>query len=244
MGGCPTWSLLTLGVPEKSWESDLVKRFYDGWTGLADEFDVELIGGDISRSSELVIDSIAGGEVPRGKAILRSGASAGDAIYVSGSLGGASAGLRFLERLDQSPKDELLHQRLVERQLRPMPRVELGRWLLEHQIPSAMIDLSDGLSSDIHHICELSGVGADLDASLLPLDVDLANSFTTDEALALALNGGEDFELLFCVPEEKLSLLENADVSYIGSVTESAGLVQLKDGDKTIELRPSGYRHF
>ena len=107
-----------------------------------------------------------------------------------------------------------------------------------------MIDISDGLSSDIHHICELSGVGADIDASLLPIDDDLINSFSTDEAFSLALNGGEDFELLFTVPKENISRIKNADVSPIGVVTENIGVVQLSDGENMIDLQPSGYRHF
>jgi thiamine-monophosphate kinase len=244
MGGNPSWALLTLGIPEKLWESDFAKRFYEGWTGLAGQFEVELVGGDISRSSDLVIDSIVGGEVPRGKAVLRSGAIAGDAIYVSGSLGGAAGGLQLLEKPDQRGSDVSRDERLIDRQLRPSPRVELGRWLLTREIASAMIDLSDGLSSDIHHICELSAVGAVIDASRLPIDDDLKNFLSADEALALALNGGEDFELLFTVPKEKISLLEKADVSHIGIVSENIGVVQLRDRDKTIELQPSGYRHF
>ena len=243
MGGKPAWALLTIGIPESLWESDFVKRFYEGWTELAEHFEVQLVGGDISRASELVIDSIVGGEVPKGAAVLRSGARAGDAIYVSGSLGGAAAGLQILEKANQFVPDSR-HERLIEFQLRPTPRVELGRWLLEYRIPTAMIDLSDGLSSDIHHICELSGVGADLDASLIPIDKDLKNSFSANRALAFALNGGEDFELLFTVPEEKIFLLKNAQVSRIGTVTGNAGVVQLRDGNEIVELQPSGYRHF
>ena len=243
MGGKPAWALLTIGIPESLWESDFVKRFYEGWTELAEHFEVQLVGGDISRASELVIDSIVGGEVPKGAAVLRSGARAGDAIYVSGSLGSAAAGLQILEKANQFVPDSR-HERLIEFQLRPTPRVELGRWLLEYRIPTAMIDLSDGLSSDIHHICELSGVGADLDASLIPIDKDLKNSFSANRALAFALNGGEDFELLFTVPEEKIFLLKNAQVSRIGTVTGNAGVVQLRDGNEIVELQPSGYRHF
>jgi thiamine-monophosphate kinase len=245
MGAEPVWSMLTIGVPEKLWESDFVKRFYEGWTELANEFGVELVGGDISRSPDkFVVDSIAGGQVPKGKAILRSGAKPGDAIFVSGSLGGAAGGLRLLESgTDRGDKESPL-QHLIDRQLRPTPRVELGKWLLKHDIASAMIDLSDGLSSDIHHICEMSNVGAELDASLLPVDENLQNIFGADEALALALNGGEDFELLFTVSKEKISPLENADVSHIGTVIENTGIVQLRDGDQTVELQPSGYRHF
>ena len=245
MGGEPDWSMLTIGIPEKLWESDFAKRFYEGWTQLAGQFDVELVGGDISRSPEgFVVDSICGGNVPKSKAVLRSGAKPGDAVFVSGSLGGAAGGLRLLERNDGLERKETWQERLIERQLRPTPRVELGSWLRKHEIASAMIDLSDGLSSDIHHICELSNVGAELDASLLPVDDDLQHIFSVDQSLAIALNGGEDFELLFTVPVEKIPLLENADVSHIGTITEGVGNVRLNDGDRLVELQPSGYRHF
>jgi len=245
MGGTPVWEMLTVGVPGKLWETDFVKRFYDGWNDLAAEFRVELVGGDISRSPDrFVVDSIVGGEVPKGKAVLRSGARPGDAIFVSGSLGGAAGGLRLLDSVVSRDAKEEWHKRLIERQLRPTPRIELGRWLLTNSIASAMIDISDGLSSDLGHICGASGVGAELDAASVPVDVDLKHLVGPDETLLLALHGGEDFELLFTVAGEKLSLLKNRDVTRIGTVTENVGTVQLSDGERTIDLQPFGYRHF
>ena len=245
MGGEPAWAMLTLGIPEKIWETDFVKRFYDGWTQLAGEFRVELIGGDISRSPDrFVIDSIACGQVLKGEAVLRSGAKPGDAICVSGSLGGAAGGLLLLESKSKNDLSESWQQRLVERQLRPFPRITLGKILREKGLASSMIDISDGISSDIHHLCEASGVGASIDACLLPVDKDLKYLVDADQMIALALNGGEDFELLFTVPKEKISTLQNADVTQIGIVTETAGVVRLTDGEKTVDLRPSGYRHF
>jgi len=243
MGGRPAWSLLTLGIPEKLWQTDFAKRFYEGWTDLAAEFDVELVGGDISRTPErLVIDSIIAGDVPKGRAVLRSGAKPGDAILVSGRLGGAAGGLKLLDRKVDQPGET--QGKLIERQLRPTPRIELGRYLRESDIATAMIDLSDGLSSDLHHICEMSGVGAEIDASLLPIDADLKNIFNADESLSMALNGGEDLELLFTVAEEKISMLENHDVTRIGTITQAADVVELIDCERRVNLRPSGYRHF
>src|SRR5207247_10573883 len=99
MGGRPVWSMLTIGIPERLWKTDFVKGFYEGWNSLAAKFDVELIGGDISRSPDkFVVDSIVGGETPKGSAVLRSGAKAGDGIFVSGKLGGAAGGLILLEK--------------------------------------------------------------------------------------------------------------------------------------------------
>jgi thiamine-monophosphate kinase len=244
MGGSPVWALLTLGVPENLWESDFVKRFFEGWTELARTFDVELVGGDISRSPDLVVDSIVAGEVPKGSAVLRSGARPGDHVFVSGTLGSAAAGLRLLESTSEHGLPSRTGMQLIDRQLRPNPQVELGTQLRDRSIANSMIDISDGLSSDIHHICEASNVGAKLDASLLPIDGSLRSLFGADEALALALNGGEDFELLFSVPKEKISLLESSDVHRIGSITENTGVVELIDGDRFIRLQPSGYRHF
>jgi len=184
------------------------------------------------------------GEVPKGKSVLRSGAEPGDGLFVSGRLGGAAGGLRIVEKTKTPDVSEDWKKRLIARQLRPTPRVVLGKYLRESAIASSMIDLSDGLSSDIHHICEDSGVGAEVDASLLPIDDDLKNLVRQDEILALALNGGEDFELLFSVPQEKISLLENCDVHRIGAITKATGAVELRDDGRTIRLQPSGYRHF
>ena len=245
MGGKPVWALLTIGVPEALWQSNFIKRFYEGWTDLAAKYTVELVGGDISRSPErMVIDSIVGGEVEKGKAVLRSGATAGDRIFVSGDLGGAAGGLRLLEKGETINTTDEWKKRLIERQLRPSPRIEIGRCLFENGLSSALIDLSDGLSSDIHHICEASGVGAKLEASLIPVDEDLKKLADQDECLTLALNGGEDFELLFTVPESKSSLITSDLGMCVGVVTDRPGVVELVDGDQSFSLRPSGYTHF
>lgn len=245
MGGAPVWAMLTIGVPEKLWETDFVKRFYEGWNDLAAEFNVELVGGDISRSPDrFVVDSIVGGAVPKGRAVLRSDARPGDAIFVSGSLGGAAGGLRLLDSVVGRDAKEEWQKRLIERQLRPTPRIELGTWLLANSIASSMIDISDGLSSDLRHICDASGVGAEIDSALVPINGDLKHLVAPDKTLLLALNGGEDFELLFTVAEEKISMLEKRDVTRIGTVTENAGVVRLSNGEHTIDLQPSGYRHF
>ncbi|MBK8304754.1 MAG: hypothetical protein IPK98_15660 [Chloracidobacterium sp.] len=121
MGGTPNWAMLTIGIPESLWNTDFIDRFYDGWFALAAEFDVELVGGDVSKvPDKLVIDSIVGGECSKGKAILRSTAEPGDAIFVTGTLGGAAGGLRLLE--DGVRFDDLLpiEQRdLILKQLQP-----------------------------------------------------------------------------------------------------------------------------
>ena len=249
MGGTPKWAMVSIAVPGSLWDNAFVDRFYEGWHKLAGKYSVELIGGDISRSPDrVVIDSMVGGEVPRGKAILRSGAKPGDLIYVSGSLGGAARGLELLSpdlyELKSVPREM---SELQARQATPMPQVELGIKLLSAGAVTSMIDVSDGLSSDIHQICEASNVGALLNLALIPTDENLKRLWggSSDEEIEkLVLNGGEDFELLFSVPKEKKSLVEHLPITHIGEITSNTGIIELIRDGKTEILEPKGYRHF
>jgi len=246
MGGEPKWAMLSIAVAENLWKTDFVDRFYGGWFEVANEFNVELVGGDISRSPDkLVIDSIAGGEVAKGKAILRSGAKPDNAIYVTGTLGGAAGGLKLLERGFEITND--LHDltaNLVLRQLNSIPQLTMANILQSLSILTSMIDLSDGLSSDLMHICHESSVGAQIYADLLPINDDLQNYFHSDDYFEMALDGGEDFELLFTVSEKNISLLENLPVTRIGEMTKNPGVIELIRNGKPEILQPKGYRHF
>ncbi len=241
MGGEAKWAMLSLGVPENIWNTDFINRFYVGWFEVANEFGVELVGGDISRSPEkLVIDSIAGGEVAKGKAILRSGAKRGDAIFVTGTLGGAAGGLKLLERGFEIMTD--LHDltaNLVMQQLKTTPQLHIAKSLQQLGIVTSMIDLSDGLSSDLSHICQESGVGARIYADRLPIDEDIRNYFHSDDYLEMALHGGEDFELLFTVSPQQL---ENVPGTCIGEIMDNK-IEIVKDGI-THPLELKGYEHF
>ncbi len=239
MGGKPFWAMLSIAVPEILWKGDFLDEFYDGWHKLAAKYSVELIGGDISRSPDkLVVDSIVGGEVPKGKAILRSTAKCGELIYVSGSLGGAGGGLKLLE---EGKTDEGLFMR----QLRPEPRNELAQALSAKQIPTSMIDLSDGLSADIAHICSASGVGASVYAERIPIDKNLmAAGFNAATSLDLALNGGEDFELLFTADRSTESTLRSFDVTCIGEIIDKRNIIELFDKHGASVLKLKGFRHF
>lgn len=240
MGATPVWSILCLAIPQVVWESDFVDRFYDGYMAVAGRFGVELAGGDISRSpSGIVIDSVAAGESPRGGAVRRSGARPGDALFVTGSLGGAAGGLRILE---SGPPQSEAAARLAERFLRPEPRVAEG--LRIGSSATSMIDISDGLSSDLAHLCAAGGVGATIERNSLPIDPDLAALFPGSDTLALALDGGEDFELLFSAPPEAAGSFADLGVSRIGTVTSNRGVVELADNGSAVVLRPGGYRHF
>ena len=257
MGARPRFALLSIGVPRAVWDSAFVDEFYEGFFSLAEVFGVALIGGDVSRTPErIVIDSIVIGDVTHGRAVRRSGARAGDHIFVTGSLGGAAAGLRFLERGARlrGKRTRSTHSRMVEqlilRQLLPEPRVAWGAMLGEESLATAMIDISDGLSSDLMHICRESDVGAMIDAARIPIDplvVNLCGRRALDPLL-LALHGGEDFELLFTIHPRDLRRLPrrvgDVPIAYIGDVTKDAGHIRITEGSHVWSLEPQGFHHF
>lgn len=254
MGAKPVWAMLSIGVPKKIWTTDFVERFYDGWFKTAEKFDVELIGGDISRAPDkIVIDSIVAGETRKGKAILRSNAKLGDLIFVTGSLGGASAGLKLLEGGERFGKSDF--DNLLVCQLKPDSQIEGGRIISDENLATAMIDLSDGLSSDLAHLCRASGVGAKIYADKIPLDDGFEKLNEVEkykkhfsERLDFGLHGGEDFELLFAVnPKKKMRLekeLKNFNFSHIGEISANVGTIELIDENGSTILDAKGFRHF
>ena len=247
MGATPKWAMLSIGIPETLWKTIFLDRFYSGLHDLASQHGVEILGGDISRvPDKLVVDSTALGEIPKGKAILRSRAKTGDAIFVTGFLGGAAAGLNLLEsgqRFDQETDTVTRH--LLHRQLQPLPQISTGKLLQEYALANAMLDISDGLSSDLQHLISASGVGAWIDQDRIPVDPAINAIFgASDQALELALNGGEDFELLFTVDPEKISSALDLGFHHIGEITANVGIIELTHDGKTSILQPKGYRHF
>jgi thiamine-monophosphate kinase len=189
-------------------------------------------------------------------AVKRSGASAGDQIFVTGSLGAAAAGLRLIERgahlaeqnLADDDSQKLDH--VLLRQLRPEARVGWGIVLGEERLATAMIDLSDGLSSDLNRLCTASNVGALIDSALLPIDdrvTELCGRRALDP-LQLALHGGEDFELLFTVKPENVARLpkrvDGVEIKRIGEITDSGKGVRVSEGVRVWELKPGGWVHF
>ena len=251
MGATPVWSMVSIGIPEHVWQTDFVEKFYDGYLRLASKFDVELVGGDVSKAPDkIVIDSIVAGEVRRGKAILRSTAQVGDLIFVSGELGGAAGGLKLLQNGTRYNSDEKIWRKhLLLRQLQPFPQVSSGEFLRNKKLATAMIDLSDGLSSDLAHVCSASKVGAQIFAAKIPFDIKLKPiAKTFEEKIDLALNGGEDFELLFTVNPKKYfrykNEFKNRRFFQIGEITANVGIVELIEGEKIQILEPKGFRHF
>jgi thiamine-monophosphate kinase len=257
MGARPLWSMMSIGVPEDVWQTDFVERLYDGVLDLANRYGVQLIGGDTSRTTEnIVIDSIVAGEATAGMSVLRSGASVGDQIFVTGSLGAAAAGLRLIERgahlAEQNLADEDSQKldHILLRQLRPEPRVGWGIVLGEERLATSMIDLSDGLSSDLNRVCTASGVGALIDSSLLPIDervIELCGRRALDP-LQLALHGGEDFELLFTVKPVNATRLprrvDGVGIKCIGTIQSASEGVRISEGPRTWGLKPGGWKHF
>ncbi len=244
MGATPKWAMLSIGVPKNIWEGTFLDRFYQGWFEIAETHKVELVGGDVSRTPDrVVIDSVVAGEVATGGAILRSGAKAGDSIFVTGSLGGAAAGLDFLEAGARYSKVRGKKRELLGRQLRPTPRIGIGKYLSSRSLASSMIDVSDGLGSDLYHICNASGVGAVLNLNEIPLDENLG-SLPVIEKRAFAIGGGEDFELLFTSKQKKITGHRWVQITRIGEVTSNAGIVELVSRGSRQILPRIGYRHF
>jgi thiamine-monophosphate kinase len=257
MGARPRWSLISIGVPEDVWQSEFTDQFYEGFASLANRYDVQLIGGDTSRTTEkIVIDSIVLGECRIDRAVKRAGAQPGDQIFVTGSLGGAAAGLRLIERgahlAEQNLADEDSQKidHVLLRQLRPEPRVGWGIVLGEERLATSMIDISDGLSSDLNHLCNASGVGALIESSLLPIDhqvTELCGRRALDP-LQLALHGGEDFELLFTVkPDDVVRLprrVDGVEITRIGEIRIHTDGVRISEGFRIWELNPGGWKHF
>ncbi len=257
MGARPRWAMVSLGLPEDVWDSEFGTKLYDGWLQLANRYDVQLIGGDTSRTPEhIVIDSIVVGDVAPDSAVKRSGAKPGDQVFVTGSLGGSAAGLRLIERgahlAEQSFSEHETHalDQLLLRQLCPDPRVGWGIILGQEKLATAMIDISDGLSSDLNHLCEESKVGALIHSSLIPIDtqvVELCGRRALDP-LQLALHGGEDFELLFTVSPDVVAKLprrvDGVEITKIGEIRDVSEGVQISEGPRTWALAAGGWKHF
>lgn len=240
MGGEPVAAFLSLALPRdlpQSW----IDRFARSLIGLAEKFGVTLAGGDTAESPNgILADIIVVGTAPKGKSVLRSGAKAGDRIFVSGELGGSAAAV---VKMKSNPKKKP-NPRDYRRHFYPEPRIELGRILREKGLASAMIDTSDGLSTDLAHVCEESGVGAEIDASLIPRAV--VGKPAREVGLDLALHGGEDYELLFMVPAGKRlpARIAGVPITQIGHITRLPKILLRSTPNLAYELEPRGWQHF
>jgi len=250
MGARPVGAFLSLGLPrELTVASGLrrawVDRFLDGLLALAEVHKTPLAGGDLAESPLAMADIVLVGAVPSGKALLRSGARVGDLLYVTGVLGGAAAGLAALERLatDKAPAARRIPKKmevLLAPHLYPQPRIAQGLWLMRHGA-SAALDLSDGLSTDLAHLCEESGVSAEVEANALPI--------APGATLVQALHGGEDYELLFTAPAGTRipRKIGGVPVTRIGCIVKRhlrQTMITLRTPEGAQPLVARGWEHF
>jgi thiamine-monophosphate kinase len=255
MGAEPLWALISLHLPA-SVEVEFLDRVYAGLRALASRHGVALVGGNVaSTEGPLALDVTLLGRVRGGAAVPRSGARPGDALVVTGTLGAAAAGvLAFVTRAGEEPPavGAAALRRAREAMVTPVPRIAAGQALGTSGVVGAMLDISDGLASDLGHICAASGVGALLEAEAIPVDAaatEVAHACALDP-LALALHGGEDYELLCAVRPEGVQLALDAvarsggAAAVIGRVTEAGDGMLMRTGDGTIRtVKPRGWDH-
>jgi thiamine-monophosphate kinase len=239
MGGAPRCFLLSLALPANCTGKWLI-GFLLGLRRAARRLGCRLAGGDTTRWKEILINVTVIGELSAARAVLRSGAHAGDLLYVSGTLGEAEMGLRQLRRergLGHVPKA------CIRKYLYPEPRLALGQWLALNRLASAMMDLSDGLSSDLPRLCSQSGVGARLEAARLPR----IPRIDREDGLKLALHGGDDYELLFAVRPKNApkiaSKFRGLALTRIGEITREKKVL-LEEGGKSSPLASYGWDPF
>jgi len=240
MGGEPLYSFLGIGFPkELSWE--WIEKFMLGMREICDKYKVFLIGGDTCSSPKLFISITLIGKTD--KVVLRSSAREGDYIYVTGKLGDSGAGLYIL--LNNLNSEDSHYKYLIERHLNPTPRVEEGRFLKD--IASSMIDLSDGLSIDLHNLCRESKVGALIYGDRIPISDELKKfcAEINEDTLRFALQGGEDYELLFTSSKElERKVIESISATLIGRIEEREKGIRILKGGKEENLPRSGWEHF
>ena len=253
MGARPVAVFLSLGLPSElttaaSRKDAWVDRFFHGFYALAEAHKALLAGGDLAQSPIALADIVCVGAVPRGKALLRSGARPGDRLYVTGSLGGAAAGLLKLAELARAHdpsvgalKIPARWRKLLSPHLYPAPRIPQGLVLQRRGLPTAAIDVSDGLSTDLAHLCEESSVHAVVEAAALPI--------AAGASLQQALHGGEDYELLFTArPATRIpSAIAGVPLTQIGKITRPVrgqAPVTLATTQGLQRLVPQGWQHF
>ena len=246
MGGTPKFALTSLAISKAATRAWL-RELYAGILALAKRFAVVLVGGDTAVvAGKTMLDVMVAGEVERGMELRRSGASPGDQIYVSGRLGLSALGLRLLE---SGRRPSLQDSGAIRAHLYPEPRCALGRYLSRKRLASALIDISDGLSTDLAHLCESSGVGARVWADLIPgPEFPTGRGPRPADSLDLALHGGEDYELLFTVPPGKAGevpvRLRGLPLNRIGEICRSKGVALVRPDGAVMSLGPGGYDHF
>jgi thiamine-monophosphate kinase len=245
MGGMPRCFLMSLALPATlagSW----LDEFLGGLRRASKRFRCVLAGGDTTRSKSILINVSVMGELRTGRAVLRSGARPGDLLFVSGRLGEAELGLQLIRK---SKRQANSRNSVLRKHLYPEPRLALGRWLAEQRLPSAMMDLSDGLSTDLPRMCAASGVGARVIAAKIPRPQTPQKELNgAKDSLELALHGGDDYELLFTVPSRKLKRvprsLHGLAITAIGDITKGRGSLLIDETGRELPLPNRGWDPF
>lgn len=252
MGGSPQYCLVSLMLPS-SIDTRFVEGIYEGLGKASGVYGIDIIGGNISRNDSVIIETVMIGEVKNDLLLLRSGARPGDAVLVTGTLGNSAAGLKLLQnpKLSISEKEKKL---LISFHLTPLPCLEESVLIAGTRHATAMIDISDGLCSDLSHICDASDVGVGLQIAALPVSQTCkkAAKLLGVSAEELALYGGEDYELCLTVPQKHVEKVKHAVEKETGTQLTVIGEIlpkiegrwlQSPDGKKH-PLKPAGWSHF
>jgi thiamine-monophosphate kinase len=249
MGASPMAAFLSLALPAEMLSTaggrKWVTRFFAGLHGLAGQHKVPLAGGDTSESpcGLVLADIVLVGSAPAGRALRRSVGRVGDGLYVTGGLGGAAAELALME--SKARRIVRGGGSAEHPQLYPQPRIDVGMALLRRHLATVAIDLSDGLSTDLGHLCHESGLGAEVSEDALPIH-PLAAKFGADRALEFALNGGEDYELLFTAPASVRvpRSVAGVRVTRIGRLVRGSAITLVDSVGRGQKLEPGGWEHF
>ena len=262
MGGTPTYGFVSLGVPS-SYTGENIEELYQGITGIADKYKTEIIGGDTSSADKLIISITLLGEVSVEGIIPRSGAQRNEAICVTGDLGKSEAGMKVLREFKMRKKMSKAlpaflknedWEEVTRAHLEPIPRFAELKAVLEHARPNAMIDISDGLSRDLSHLCQESQKGADIYLQRIPvhLDAEKIARLSSMDPIELALHSGEEFELLFTLPREnaakickEVRMATGTEVTIIGEIKPKTDGINVigSDGQKR-PMKVKGWDHF
>ncbi|HET6569587.1 MAG TPA: thiamine-phosphate kinase [Rhodothermales bacterium] len=255
MNALPRYATAAIGIPANM-SVEMIEALYRGMKRAAELYGLSVIGGDTTAARSLLLSVTVIGEAAEADVVFRSGARPGDALCVTGDLGGAYGGLKVLlnqrqqlqERGEAFVPDLQRFSHVIQRQLAPTARVDVVReWASQGVRPHALIDISDGLASEVYHLCEQSGCGAIIDAAALPIDLQTrvtADEFD-DDVETYALFGGEDYELLFALPPSEIEKLASECITVVGEFTDaSQGIrVRVPDGN-LVPLEMGGFQHF
>lgn len=255
MNARPKQMVISMAVSGK-FSVEALQEFYAGLKLACDTYEVDLVGGDtVSSVTGMALSITVIGETEKNKVTYRKGAKVNDLICVTGDLGAAYLGLQILERekklFEQTKFQPKLegYDYVLKRQLKPEARKDMVTFFEEHNlVPTSMIDISDGLSSELHHLCKQSDTGCKIFQNKIPVEerAEVVANELNLEPLICALNGGEDYELLFTMPLESYDkLMMNRDISIIGHITDkSEGLYMITESDTAIELRAQGWNAY